>query len=62
MELLLGLFVKTIDQGEEGIAGNDVVPSLNATLGVDGATYIGELAQQVEGIEFQDEVALEKSF
>ena len=62
MELLLGLFVKTIDQGEEGIAGNDVVPSLNAALGVDGATYIGELAQQVEGIEFQDEVALEKSF
>ena len=62
MALLLGLFVKTIDQGEEGVAGNDVVPSLNASLGVDGATYIGELAQQVEGIQFEDEVALEESF
>ena len=43
---------------EHGVLGSDVAPGLGATLGVDGAADVAELAEEVEGIEHDGEACL----
>ena len=59
--LLLRLFVQTIHDVQEGVAGCDVVPRLGAALGVDGTADVGEIAEEVKAVEHTDEVAVEET-
>ena len=44
------------------IGGDDVVEGLGFALGIDGATHVGQVAKNVEGIELEDEFALQHPF
>ena len=46
---------------QERITRRDVVPCLSATLCVDGAPDVGEIAEEVEAVEHADEVAVEET-
>ena len=61
ISFLLRLFVQSIHDMQEGVAGCDVVPRLDATLGVDSTADVGEVAEEVEAVEHTDEVAVEET-
>ena len=46
---------------QERIAGRDVIPCLDAALCIDGASDVGEVAEDVEAVEHTDEVAVEET-
>ena len=55
---VLGSFIEAVEDVEHGVLGSDVAPGLGATLGVDGAADVAELAEEVEGIEHDGEAGL----
>ena len=46
---------------EEGVGGQDVVEGLSAALRVDAVADVGELAEHVEAVELQEQVAVHES-
>ena len=53
----LGLFAQAVDDVEKGVAGHDVGPGLGAALGIDRSADVGKLAEEIEGVELEKEVA-----
>ena len=46
---------------EEGVGGQDVVEGFGAALRVDAVADVRELAEHVEAVELQEQVAVHKS-
>lgn len=46
---------------QQGVARRDVAPRLGASLGVDGAANVGEIAEEVEAVEHTDKIAVEET-
>ena len=47
---------------QQTVGGDDVVECLGFALGIDGATNVGQVAKNVEGIELDKEFALQHPF
>ena len=47
---------------QQTVGGDDVVEGLGFALGIDGATHVGQVAKNVEGIELDKEFALQHPF
>ena len=58
--LLLGLLVESIDDVEHGIARHYVVARLGASLGIDRAIDVREVAQQVKSVDKSRQSAAEE--
>ena len=58
---LLRLLIESPCQSHHAIAGDDVVEGLGHALGIDVVARVAELAEDVEGIKLQEEIALEES-
>ena len=56
-----GLLVQFPREMEEAVGGEDIVEGLCFALGVDGAAHVGLVAQNVEGVEVELEVAFHHS-
>ena len=59
--ILLSLFVESPCEPHHAIAGDDVVEGLGHTLGIHVVTGIAQLAEDIEGVKLQEEIALEES-
>ena len=46
---------------QQAVGGDDVVEGLGLALGVDGAAHVGQVAENVEGIELEEEFAFHHS-
>ena len=58
---MLRLLVHAPCEVQKPVGWYDIVVSFGSSLRIDGATNIGELAQKVEGIDGQEQVALEET-
>ena len=47
---------------QQTVGGDDVIECLGFALCIDGATHVGQVAKNVEGIELEDEFALQHPF
>ena len=47
---------------QQTIGGDDVVEGLGFALCIDGATHVGQVAKNVEGIELEKDFALHHPF
>ena len=47
---------------QQTVGGDDVVEGLGFGLGIDGASHVGQVAKNVEGIELDKEFALQHPF
>ena len=47
---------------QQTVGGDDVVEGLGFALGIDGATHVGQVTKNVEGIELDKEFALQHPF
>ena len=47
---------------QQTVGGDDVIEGLGFALGIDGATHVGQVAKNVEGIELEDEFARQHPF
>lgn len=47
---------------QQTVGGDDVIEGLGFALGIDGATHVGQVAKNVEGIELDKEFALQHPF
>ena len=47
---------------EQAVGGNDVVERFGAALRVDVTAHVGEIAEQVEAVEHQRQVAVHEAF
>ena len=54
----LRLLIEAVEDVEHGVLGSNVAPGFGAALGVDGAAYVAQVAQQVEGIKHHGEACL----
>ena len=57
---LLRVNIESPRQGEHHVAWNGVVPRLGAALSIDGITCGGELVQDVEPLEFGEQMPFEE--
>ena len=44
---------------QQTVGGDDVIEGLGFALGIDGATHVGQVAKNFEGIELDKEFALQ---
>ena len=56
------MLVQSVDNVQQGVAGRDIAPRLDAALGVDCSVDVGEVAEEVEAVEHTDEVAVKETF
>ena len=47
---------------QQTVGGDDVIEGLGFALGIDSATHVGQVAKNVEGIELDEEFALQHPF
>ena len=47
---------------QQTVGGDDVIEGLGFALGIDGATHVGQVTKNVEGIELDKEFALQHPF
>ena len=47
---------------QQTVGGDVVIEGLGFALGIDGATHVGQVAKNVEGIELDKEFALQHPF
>ena len=47
---------------QQTVGGDDVIEGLGFALGIDGATHVGQVTKNVEGIELDKEFALQNPF
>lgn len=58
----LGLLAESPDDMQQTVGRDDVVECLRASLSVDVSSDVGEIAQDVESVEEEGEVALGYAF
>ena len=58
---LFRLLVQFVGNVQQTVGGDDVVEGLGAALGVDAAADVGEVAEQVEAVEHDDQIAFHET-
>ena len=58
---LFWFLVQFVGNMQQTVGGDDVVEGLGAALRVDGAAHVAEIAEQVEAVEHDDQIAFHET-